>query len=132
VLEARPATRALAENFAVRARHRLFHSVIVHFDNDVPIQLEDRWTNSTIAPDYLAQDFAVITPNEYLMQVAPLQAVTYSIEAVKASAFIATMLHVEEGEPCLVLQRKTFSFDQVASLATMWYPGSRYQFEGRL
>jgi len=131
-LESLAATKALADSFAVRAKHRLYHSVIVHFDNDVPIQLEDRWTNSTIAPDYMTQDFSTLTPNEYLMQVAPLQGVKYSIEALRASAFIADKLHVALDEPCLVLQRKTFSFDQVASIATMWYPGSRYQFEGRL
>jgi len=131
-LEALAATKALADSFAVRAKHRLYHSVIVHFDNDVPIQLEDRWTNSTIAPDYMTQDFSTLTPNEYLMQVAPLQGVKYSIEALSAPAFIADKLHVALNEPCLVLQRKTFSFDQVASIATMWYPGSRYQFEGRL
>jgi len=132
LLETRPATKPLAQNFALRARQRLFHSIIVHFDNDVPIQVEDRWTNPAVAPDYMTQDFSITTPNEYLTQVAPLQGVTYSIEALRAPAFIARMLDVAPDAPCLVLHRKTFSFDQVASVATMWYPGSRYQFEGRL
>jgi len=132
LLEAQAASKALAADFALRTRQRLFHSIIVHFDNEVPIQVEDRWTNARVAPDYLGQNFSETTPNEYLMRVAPLQGVTYSIEALSAPAFIAQMLDVAQDAPCLVLHRKTFSFDQVASIATMWYPGSRYQFEGRL
>lgn len=127
-----PASAAMAEKFGLKAGQTLYHSIIVHFDNDVPIQVEDRWTNPAIAPDYMKLDFAVTTPNEYLMAVAPLQRVNYSIEAVKAPSFIADMLGGAQDEPCLVLHRKTFSFNQVASVVTMWYPGSRYQFEGSL
>lgn len=127
-----PASVAMAEKFGLKAGQALYHSIIVHFDNDVPIQVEDRWTNPAIAPDYMKLDFAVTTPNEYLMAVAPLQRVNYSIEAVKAPPFIADMLGGAQDEPCLVLHRKTFSFNQVASVVTMWYPGSRYQFEGSL
>ena len=118
--------------FDVPAGHALFHSIIVHFDNNVPIQVEDRWVNSKVAPDYMSQDFSVSTPNEYLMVAAPLQGVSFSIEAVEAPAEIAAMLKIPAKEPCLVLHRKTLSQDQVASTAVMWYPGSRYQFAGNL
>mgnify|MGYP006145492789 CR=1 FL=1 len=43
--------------------------------------LYDRWVNPLCAPDYMEQDFASTTPNEYLMKAAPLQGATYSIEA---------------------------------------------------
>jgi len=33
-------------------------------------------------------------------------------------------------EACLVLHRKTLSKGQVATVVTMWHPGSRYQFAG--
>ena len=132
VLEEVPSTAALAEKFALKTGQPLYHSIIVHFDNDVPIQVEDRWTNPAIAPGYMKLDFAVTTPNEYLMAVAPLQRVNYRIEAVKAPANIAGMLKGAQDEPCLVLHRKTISFNQVASVVTMWYPAGRYQFEGSL
>ena len=132
VLEETAANAALAERFGLKTGQQLYHSIIVHFDNDVPIQVEDRWANPKIAPNYMALDFTVTTPNEYLMEVAPLQRVNYRIEAVKAPPDIADMLGGAQGDPCLVLHRKTFSFGQVASVVTMWYPGGRYQFEGSL
>lgn len=132
LLERVKAHEPLTQQFGVPAGHWLYHSVIVHFDNGVPIQSEDRWVNAKLAPDYMEQDFSVSTPNEYLMAAAPLQGVRYSVEAMRAPLHIARMLHIAEGEPCLVLKRKTLSLDQVASVATMWYPGSRYQLAGAL
>lgn len=130
LLERSKANDLLALGFGVKAGHPLFHSVIVHFENDIPIQVEDRWVNPDVAPDYMQQDFSTVTPNEYLMAVAPLQGVNYSIEALIAPRDIAEMLHIPSREPCLVLKRRTLSKGQVATVATMWHPGSRYQFAG--
>lgn len=129
LLERSKASEHMATPFAVKSGHLLFHSVIVHFENNVPIQVEDRWVNPEVAPDYMQQDFSVITPNEYLMAAAPLQGVNYSIEALSPPRDIADMLHIHK-EPCLVLKRRTLSKGKVASVATMWHPGSRYQFAG--
>ncbi len=108
----------------------LFHSLIVHFENDQPIQVEDRWVNAAVAPDYLAQDFSKSTPNEYLMRAAPLQGASYEIEASMPPPEIAEMLRMGEREPCLVLRRKTMSRNQVASVAVLWHPGGKYSFSG--
>jgi GntR family histidine utilization transcriptional repressor len=129
-LERTKATETLANEFAVAVGHMLFHSVIVHLENNLPIQVEDRWVNSAVAPDYIQQDFSVLTPNEYLMAAAPLQSVNYSIEALSPPREIADMLHIQQKEACLVLHRKTLSQGSVASVVTMWHPGSRYQFAG--
>jgi GntR family histidine utilization transcriptional repressor len=130
LLKRSKATDLMAIPFGVKVGHPLFHSVIVHFENDVPIQVEDRWVNPDVAPDYMEQDFSVITPNEYLMAAAPLQGVNYSIEALLPLREIAEMLQINPKEPCLVLKRRTLSKGQVASVVTMWHPGSRYQFAG--
>lgn len=130
VLEKGQADDLLALQFGVEVGARLFHSVIVHFENDVPIQVEDRWVNPACAPDYLEQDFARITPNEYLIIAAPLQGATYSIEALAPPGDIARMLAIDAAQPCLVLRRRTRAFGQTASAVTMWHPGHRYQFAG--
>jgi GntR family histidine utilization transcriptional repressor len=129
-LERSKANELLAKQFGLRAGHMLFHSIIVHFENDIPIQVEDRWVNPDVAPDYMLQDFSVVTPNEYLMVAAPLQGADYSIEACVAPKEITEMLAIGQQEPCLVLKRKTRSMDGIASVATMWHPGHRYQFSG--
>lgn len=129
-LHACVASDKLAQEFDLKPGQTLFHSVIVHFENNIAIQVEDRWVNPELAPEYLSQDFNRITPNEYLVVVAPLQGVDYAIEAVLPPKLIADMLNIGAKEACLVLHRKTHSLGKIATLATMWHPGSRYQFTG--
>lgn len=129
-LGAQRANPALAKQFGQAQEAELFHSLIVHFENQQPIQVEDRWVNPAVAQDYLQQDFSRMTPNEYLMQVAPLQGAHYSIEALLPSREIAELLQMDARQPCLVLKRQTLALGQVASIATMWHPGQRYQFDG--
>jgi GntR family histidine utilization transcriptional repressor len=64
------------------------------------------------------------------MAVAPLQRVEYRIEARTPDAATRRLLAMDRGEPCLVLHRRTWSRGQVASVAELWHPGGRYQFEG--
>lgn len=130
LLERAKANDLLAKAFELAPGHELFHSIIVHYENGVPIQVEDRWVNPLCAPDYMAQDFAHTTPNEYLVRAAPLQAATYSIEALAPPREVAEMLAMDARQPCLVLKRQTQSAGRIASLATMWHPGHRYQFGG--
>ncbi|MDR3426884.1 histidine utilization repressor [Silvimonas sp.] len=107
-----------------------FHSRIVHFENTVPIQLEDRFVNPHLYPAYLGQDFNAITPNEYMTREAPLQRAEYVITAHMPDASTRQRLRMESGDPCLVLHRRTWAHDQVATDVTLWHPGSRFQFSG--
>ncbi|TWI66209.1 GntR family histidine utilization transcriptional repressor [Pseudoduganella lurida] len=132
LLEGGRANELLAKQFDLPAGHALYHSVIVHFENGVPIQVEDRWVNPQCAPAYLDQDFTRITPSEYLVTAAPLQGATYSVEALAAPREIAALLAMDARQPCLVLRRQTRSGGQVASIVTMWHPGHRYQFAGNV
>ncbi|MFC5476314.1 histidine utilization repressor [Paraherbaspirillum soli] len=108
----------------------VFHSSIVHFADDIPIQFEDRYTNPQLFPEYLQQDFHLQTPNHYMVQIAPLDRAEYSIESRMPDAAVRKRLQMEAGEPSLVLSRRTWVRDQVATSVTLWHPGSRYQFTG--
>ena len=130
VLEQARGADALTTQFELATGAPLFHSVIVHFEDATPIQLEDRWVNPACAPDYLQQDYARITPNEHLMLAAPLQDATFSIEALAAPREVAEMLALERQQCCLVLRRQTRSLGRIASVVTMWHPGQLYQFTG--
>lgn len=129
-LERVKAGELLARSFGLKPEATLYHSVVVHFENGVPIQVEDRHVNPQVAPDYLSQDFNTQTPNAYLMRVAPLQGVSFVIEAVLPPPAVAEMLAMPATEPCLVLRRQTRSMGRVATVAAMWHPASRYQFAG--
>lgn len=129
-LERTKAGEALGRQFGLKPDQPLFHSVVVHFENGEAIQVEDRYVNPTVAPDYLQMDFNSQTPNAYLMRVAPLQGVRFVIEACLPPREVAEMLNMAPEEPCLVLRRQTHSQGQVASVAAMWHPAARYRFTG--
>jgi len=110
---------------------RVFHTVLVHLENGVPIQFEDRHVNPAAAPDYLQVDFSRITPTHHLMEHAPLTEADYRIEACLPNAEEAHELGIPRKEPCLVMSRRTVSGGVVASVARLVYPGSRYRFAGQ-
>ena len=120
----------LGRKFGLKSSQMVFHSVVVHFENDQPIQVEDRHVNPSVAPDYMSQDFSNVTPNAYLMRTAPLQGVRFDIEACLPPTHITEVLNIPAAEPCLVLHRQTQSMGQVASVAMLWHPASRYRFTG--
>jgi GntR family transcriptional regulator, histidine utilization repressor len=120
----------LADEIEVGEGSPVFHSRVLHFENDEPVQLEERWVNPAVAPQYALQNFAETTPNQYLTRVAPLQRVEYRIEAVMPDAKTQELLVMAQHEPCLVLHRRTWSKGVVASVANLWHPGSRYRFTG--
>jgi GntR family transcriptional regulator, histidine utilization repressor len=124
------ADAALADEMQLKVGSTIFHSRVLHFENDEPVQLEERWVNPAVAPDYALQDFTNTTPNQYLVRVAPLQRVEYRIEALAADELTRDWLSMDEAEPCLVLHRRTWSQGAVASVANLWHPGSRYRFTG--
>ncbi|MBN3728904.1 histidine utilization repressor [Burkholderia sp. Ac-20379] len=124
------ADAALAGEMQVAPGAPLFRSAVLHAENDEPVQLEQRWVNPAVAGEYAQQDFTRVTPNQYLMRVAPLQRVEYRIEAAAPDAALRGQLAMGEAEPCLVLHRRTWSQGVVASIANLWHPGSRYRFTG--
>ncbi len=130
-LRAEAAPRPLAELLGVHEGARVFHSVVVHCENGVPIQLEDRYVNPAVAPDYLSQDFTRVTPSEYLLSIAALSEIEHVIEAMHPDKMLCRLLKIDAGEPCLVLRRRTWSGAHVATLARFIHPGSRYRLGSR-
>ncbi|WP_238654300.1 histidine utilization repressor [Rothia uropygialis] len=109
---------------------QIFHSLVVHYDNDVPFQLEDRYVAPSEAPDYLGQDFTRTTPNDYLTRVAPLTRGKHVVEAILATDEECHLLGIQTTEPCLLVRRHTWSQNGLVSLARLIQPGSRGRLEG--
>jgi GntR family histidine utilization transcriptional repressor len=130
-LERIRAVAKLAEDFGVAARTELYCSVIVHFENDRPIQLEDRYVLPQLAPDYLRMDFKLTTPHEYLIKAAPLQQAEHVLRAEMPDERTRKLLLMKKDEPCLVVIRRTWTADRIASVARLYHPGSRYELSGR-
>src|SRR5271170_4277343 len=125
------AVAELAEDFGIASRSELYCSVIVHFENDRPIQLEDRYVLPKLAPDYLQVDFTLTTPYDYLIKVAPLQEAEHLLRAVMPDERTRELLAMQCDEPCLLMIRRTWTAGQIASVAKLFYPGTRYEMSGR-
>ena len=131
LLTEEPASEDVSRDLGLSLGAPVFHSIIVHRDDGVPVQLSDRYVNPAAAPEYLKQDFTAITPSAYLLSVAPLQEAEHVIEAAKPDEFTRLALEIGPDEPCLTLYRKTWSFGLVATRSRLIYPGSRYRLGGR-
>ena len=130
-LERIRAVAELAEDFGIAPRSELFCSVIVHFENERPVQLEERYVSPKLAPDYLKIDFNHTTPHDYLTKVAPLQEAQHLLRAVMPDERTRKLLTMKRDEPCLLMIRRTWTAGQIASVARLYYPGSRYEMSGR-
>ncbi|MEJ8823418.1 histidine utilization repressor [Variovorax humicola] len=120
----------MAQRLGLPMGSRVFHSLIVHFEDGLALLCEDRYVNPAAAPDYLGVDFNQITPTQYLLSVAPLWEAQYSIEASKPTAKEARLLGIDPQEPCLVIVRRTESQGAPVTLARLVHPGTRYTLEG--
>jgi GntR family histidine utilization transcriptional repressor len=130
-LERVRAVGELCEDFGVTPRSELYCSVIVHFENDRPVQLEDRYVAPKLAPGYLDVDFNQTTPYDYLIKVAPLQEAEHLLRAVMPDERTRKLLAMKRDEPCLLVIRRTWTHGQIASVARLYHPGSRYEMSGR-
>ncbi|MEH0168532.1 histidine utilization repressor [Roseateles microcysteis] len=125
------ASAAVATRLGIQTGSTVFHTLMVHFENDVPLQCEDRYVNPACAPDYLSVDFTQVTPTNYLLQVAPLWEAQYSIEAGLPSEQEAQLLRLRHDEPCLVIVRSTERGGVPITIARLVHPGSRYMLSGQ-
>jgi GntR family transcriptional regulator, histidine utilization repressor len=120
----------LARRLGLASGATVFHSLIVHFENGVALQCEDRYVNPACAPGYLGVDFTRTTPTHYLLQVAPLWEAEYSIEAGTPTAQEAALLGVKASDACLIVVRRTLNRGVVITLARLVHPGTRYMLHG--
>ncbi len=106
---------------------KLFHSIIVHHEAEFPIQLEERFVLASVAPDYAKLDFTLITPNQYLTRIAPLERVEHRVCAKMPDKRTRVMLGLSDSEPVLQMTRRTWSRSRLVSHAWLTHPGTRFE-----
>jgi GntR family histidine utilization transcriptional repressor len=125
------ANPAVAAEMELQPYAPVFHAIVIHKDNNIPIQLSYRFINPSVFPNFLEQDFNQKTISDYLLQSASVTEMEHTIEALIPDAWIRDLLEINSSEPCLALQRKTWSGKVVATFSTFYYPGSRYSLFGK-
>jgi GntR family transcriptional regulator, histidine utilization repressor len=125
------ASAALTEEFEMKTPQRLYHIVIVHEENGVPVQLEDRHVNPFMVPAFMNQDFTATTPTAYLLAAVPVDELEHTVEAAMPDLRQQKLLDMPPAEPCLALHRRSWSKAHVVTVATLIYPASRYALYSR-
>ncbi|MCE2915149.1 MAG: histidine utilization repressor [Rubrivivax sp.] len=125
-----PAPEALAAQLGLAVGAWVFHTLIVHLEDGVPLQCEDRYVNPDEAPGYLDADFLRTTPTHVLFDTTALWRAQYHIEATRPTTQEARLLGIEADTPCLTVVRRTFSRRAPITIARLVHPGSRYALHG--
>jgi len=130
-LEAVRASPDMASTFDLRPGAKIFHSVIVHYEDKVPIQLEQRYVRPDFAPSYLEQDFSRKSPGKYLLGISQPSELDQVVFAILPDRQTQKLLRIEAGEPCLMLTRRTWAGALPVTRSSFIYPGSRYSLGSR-
>ena len=111
----------------------VFHLMCVHYEDDVAVQLEDRYVNPQTAPDFLQQPFGdALQSARYLLDIIQPDEMEHIVEASHPSAEALKHLQIEPAEPCLVLMRRTWNNGNVVTYVRLEHPSSRYRLGSRL
>lgn len=132
ILESINAVAPIAIALGVETNSIVYRSVLVHNENDSPLQVEERFVNPALANNYLQQDFTLRTPHEYLSAIAPLTQARHTVEAITPNSEMCQWLNLYNEEPCLQVIRRTWSVNGIVSFARLISPGSKYRLGGYL
>lgn len=125
-----PADNDASVALRMDAEAPLLFARIVHAENGLPIQLENRFVIAEFAPAFLAQDFTETTPSAYLSSISPLQEAEHVVRAEMPDAATRRDLDMADAEPCLVVSRRTWAHGRPVSFARLYHPGSRFELSG--
>ncbi len=128
--ERQPADGEIRDALLVPKDGEVFHVLVVHQENSVPIQLEDRYILGAFAPDCLEQDFTRITPSAWLNGIAPLAEAEHIVRATMPGKMVRDRLGMDEQEPCLLVLRRTWARGSPVSFARLHHPGQRFELTG--
>ncbi len=127
VLEKRQANDEVVEQMQIAAGDEVYYLGAVHYRDEIPIQLEQRYVNPGLIPEFLQQDFNRITSTAYLLQQFRPDEMEHIVRAVIPDSQTQKQLRIERQLPCLQLQRRTWINSQVVTQVTLTYPGNRYE-----
>lgn len=130
-LEQVPANADLCERMQLPDGAQVYRAVLVHKQDDVPIQIEVRAVNPALVPDFMQVDFSQTTPAEHLIKSLRPDELEHIVQAIMPTAFMAKHLDIPASEPCLKLRRRTWKNQQVVTAVDLIYPSSRYQLGAR-
>ena len=108
----------------------VFHTLIVHLENGVPLQCEDRYVNPGRRRGYLQIDFTRTTPTRTCSEGAAVGGQVLD-RGQRADGAGGALLGIRRGEPCLVVMRRTVSRRAADHRGARSIPARATSFEGQ-
>ncbi len=130
-LETLTPSAAVALQMELDAAVPLYHLRAVHYQDEQPIQLESRYVNPRLMPEFIDQDFTRVTATAYLLEQFKPDEMEHRVRAILPDGSTAELLSLPLESPCLQLTRRTWKDDQVVTYVTLTYPGDRYELGAR-
>lgn len=121
----------IAASLDLRTGESVYALTCVHFEDDVAVQLEDRYVNPRMAPDFIRQDFTLALPSEYLVEHVPFDQIEHVVDAILPTPEQAELLQMPVTQPCLMLTRRTWAGGTPVTLVRCLHPGTRYRLGSR-
>jgi GntR family histidine utilization transcriptional repressor len=126
------ASMTVAATLQLPTGSSVLHIVCVHCEEGIPVQLEDRYINPAMAPDFLQQHFGEhLQPSQYLLQHVPVDEMEHIVDATLPTVDEGKALKIDLSEPCLVLMRRTWADRQTVTYVRFLHPSSRYRLGSR-
>lgn len=102
-----------------------------HFAGPRPFCVEDRLISLDAVPEVVDESFAEIAPGPWLIGRVPWSSAEHRISAASADADTAAALDIEDGAPCLVIERRTWSSDLPVTNARFTYAAESHSLVAR-
>lgn len=125
------AQREIAARFGLGRAAEIAHLTLLHFAGSAPHVLEDRVIHLSTIPQVADESFAETPPGDWLLQNSLWSQAEHAISAVAAEPHEAELLKVDAGEPCLLVERRTWNQAEPITAVRLLYPGGRHRFVGR-
>lgn len=110
---------------------KLIELTCMHYAGPRPFCLEHRFISLDAVPDAAAEDFLEAAPGPWLIGRVPWSTAEHRISAEGADAAIAAGLDIDEGTPCLVVERRTWTADLPVTYARFIYAGESHSLVAR-
>ncbi len=125
------ASAEIAEKMQLLPNQDVFYLKTVHFQDSVPIQLEERYVNSQMIPEFMDINFETQTSTSYLMAQFRPDQMEHRVQAIMPDEKTRELLQLDQQQPCLKLSRRTWKNNHVVTYVTMMYPGNRYDLAAK-
>ncbi|MFM2480450.1 histidine utilization repressor [Celerinatantimonas sp. YJH-8] len=132
-LQRESASLPIAAALGIPTGQSVYHVICIHYEEELPVQLEDRYVNPIMVPNFINQQFnAQQTPSRYLLNQLPVEEMEHIVDATLADEHQAEQLQITHQEPCLILMRRTWAHENIVTYVQFLHPSSRYRLGGRM